>query len=458
LNRAQISQHGGVAELLKKFQKQIFCLVLALATVAVFWPVLHNGFVEYDDDEYIFENPVVKAGWTAHGFAWAFMGFHCVNYHPLTWLSHMTDCQLFGVNAGAHHLVNVALHTANAVLLLLLLDALTKKFWRSAFVAAFFALHPLRVESVAWAAERKDVLCAFFFLLTLLAYVRHVRAQKDPLQIHVGRELRLALIFFLCALLSKQMAVTLPVILLLLDSWPLRRMQNLKNDLPSLLKEKWPFIFLSAIFSATIVLAQHGTLPTEPAGVFARIKNFAADYFAYLEKNLWPQNLSFLYERHEPVSNGEFFSALLLLLGIFALAIFYRRRHPWLFTGWFWFVVMLLPVTAVALNKLSIADRYTYLPCIGFFVMLVWAVAELGQNFFQTSAGKILAIAGVGLILFLCAEKTREQIGFWRNSQTLTEHALQLDPQNDVAQQILRIYKFEQEHPGVREKNFHTAP
>ncbi len=441
-----------------QLRKLIFCLLLALVTFATFWRVIENDFIEYDDNEYIFENPEVKAGWTAHGFTWAFIGFHCVNYHPLTWLSHMTDCQFFGVNPGAHHLIGVLIHAVNAVLVLLLVSQLTGKFWRSALVAALFALHPLRVESVAWAAERKDVLCAFFFLLTLLAYLRHVHRQTAGSKLRIGFELRLTLIFYVCALLSKPMAVTLPVVLLLLDFWPLRRISNLKSQLPNLLFEKWPFFVLSAGFSALAVWSQHGTLSKEPFTGLQRASFVITDYFAYVEKILWPQNLSFLYERHGPVPLNHLLLALAGLLAISALALGYWRRHPWLLAGWLWFLVMLAPVTLVALNKLSIADRYTYLPGIGFSVMLVWSLAEAGGKFFATSIGRLLGSVVAAVVLMLCARQTQAQIGVWKNSQTLAEHALRLDPENDVAAQILRIYRFEQEHPGVREKQVPRNP
>ena len=456
--RRQFLQHPAVTSPKPQTRKWLFSLLLALVTLATFWPVVHNGFIEYDDDEYIFENPTVRAGWTAPGFAWAFMGFHCANYHPLTWLSHMTDCQFFGVNPAAHHLVNVAFHAANAVLLLWLLDGLTGKFWRSAFVATLFALHPLRVESVAWAAERKDVLCAFFFLLTLLMYVRHVQAQLAGEKRRIGTNLRLALLFYFLALLAKPMAVTLPLVLLLLDFWPLRRDSSFTFQASSLLAVKWPFFFLSATFGSLTLFAQHGTLNKETPTLATVFASATADYFEYLQKVFWPQNLSFLYERHAPVTARQLLLAALVLAGISALALFNWRRRPWLAFGWLWFVVMLLPVTMAGLNKLSIADRYTYLPSIGFSVMLVWGITETRQKMFAHPAVKILAATGAAVILVCCARQTQAQISFWKNSQTLTEHALQLDPENDVAAQILRIYRFEQAHPGVRENHAHGNP
>lgn len=436
-------------------RKRICCLLLALVTFAVFWPVRQNGFIEYDDDDYITENPVVKAGWTLHGVAWAFMGFHAINWHPLTWLSHMTDCQFFGLNAGEHHLVSVFIHCCSAVILLCLLDLLTGKFWRSAFVAALFALFPLRVESVAWAAERKDVLCAFFFLLTLLTYVRHVRAQKPDAPSWTGMELRLSLLFFALALLSKPMAVTLPVILLLLDFWPLQRISDFKAQMPLLIREKWPFFFLTACFCVITVFAQHEGLPS--ASPWARLAGMVMDYWVYVQKMVWPENLSIVYERPAHISAESLIKALLALVVIWVLAVINWRRRPWLLVGWLWFLVMLLPVTAVTLGGLSVANRYTYLPQIGFLIMLVWGIVETAPAFFNSLAGKITIAITAVVVLCLCAWQTHQEIGYWRNTQTIMERAVKLDPDNGIAAQVLRIYLFEQTHPGVREGGHTTT-
>jgi hypothetical protein len=431
-------------------QKRLWCLALALVTVAVFWPVWHNGFVEYDDDEYIFQNPTVQAGWTWNGLIWAFAGAHAVNYHPVTWLSHMTDCQFFGLNAGAHHLVNVAIHAANAALLWWLLDSLTGRFWRSGMVAAVFALHPLRVESVAWAAERKDVLCAFFFLLTLLAYVKHVRAQKPDQPVRIGPELRMAAFWYLLALLSKAMVVTLPVLLLLLDFWPLQRMTQFKAQWRVLLWEKVPFFFLALLFGLATYFAQHGLVHPRPMGAAGHVAAVATDYVGYMRKIFWPADLSFLYVRPEQVPAAQGAMAVLLMAGISAVALAEWRRRPWLLSGWFWFVVMLLPVTTVTLSQLWIADRYTYLPGIGFTLIVVWSVVGMAERLMAQRFRPVMA-AGAAAILIFCAVRTREQIGYWHDTGTLAEHALAIDPNNDVAQQLRRIYQFEQEHPGVRE-------
>ncbi|MDR3457916.1 MAG: hypothetical protein P4N60_10755 [Verrucomicrobiae bacterium] len=436
-------------------RKWFFSLLLVLVTLAVYWPVRHHDFINYDDDDYVYANDMVKAGLTWQGFEWAFMGTHAVNWHPLTWLSHMLDCQLFGVNPGAHHLMNVLIHSANAVLLLWLLDLLTGKFWRSALVAGLFALHPLRVESVAWVAERKDVLCGFFFLLTLLMYVRHVYAPARRARPGSGIELRLALLFYALALLCKPMVVTLPLILLLLDFWPLRRFADSNPQASSFklqLREKWPFFFLAAVFSGITVLAQHGVLPAQPGNPLLLLENLLLEYAGYIEMMLWPHNQSFLYLRPEHISGLQLLLAALVVVGMSIWTLADRQRRPWLAVGWFWFLVMLLPVTAVQLPGLFIADRYTYLPGIGFCVLVVWGIAGLlaalpAQRVVTTSA----CLFAVTLLL-VCAGLTREQLGFWQNTRTLLEHALKIDPHNGVAQINLRVYLFDQEHSGIWQK------
>ncbi len=336
-------------------QKWLFSLLLVLVTLAVYWPVRHHDFINYDDDVYVHDNDAVKAGLTWSGLQWAFMGVHAINWHPLTWLSHMLDCQLFGVNPGAQHLENAVLHCLNAVLVFWLLDQLTGKFWRSAFVAAFFALHPLRVQSVAWVAERKDVLSSLFFLLALLMYVRHVRAQASLAKPRPGIDLRLALGFYLLALLSKPMVVTLPLILLLLDFWPLQRLTHLRSQAAGLLLEKWPFFALSAIFSGITLLAQHSALPTQPKTPLSLLADVMVKYLDYIEMILWPHNQTFLYQRPGFISGLTLFLAVLVVAGLSACCLAGFRRWPWLTVGWFWFLVMLLPVVAVPLPGLFVA-------------------------------------------------------------------------------------------------------
>jgi protein O-mannosyl-transferase len=434
------------------------CLLLAFATFAIYWPVRHYDFVEYDDDGYVFDNPMVRAGLSWRGFAWAFAGGHDCNWHPLTWLSHMADCQLFGLNPGAMHLENVLLHGTNSVLLLLLLNSMTGKLGRSAFVVALFALHPLRVESVAWIAERKDVLSGFFFMLTLWFYVLHAKKQTNGADSKFQKNnfYRLSWLCFILGLLSKPMLVTVPIILLLLDFWPLGRftIYDLRFTAGRLIREKIPFFLLSIIAGVITLFAQRaggGWTPSD-SHFFQRMANVIIDYCNYIEKLLWPQNLSFLYLRSNQISLAEFFLAVSVLTAISILAAINLRRRPWLAVGWLWFLVMLLPVSGLLqIGRLSIADRYTYLPSIGFYLMAVWGITDLLAILFSKKICRWLAVFGATAILLACAIQTRQQLACWQNTQTLMEHALKIDPDNYVAKVDLGIYLFEKEHPGVRE-------
>ena len=368
----------------------------------------------------------------------------------------MADCQFFGLNAGPMHLENVFLHCANSVLLLLLLNSATGAFWRSAVVAALFALHPLRVESVAWISERKDVLSGFFFMLTLWFYVLHekkmvARAAGTLKRRDTSVFYKLSLAAFIPGLLCKSMLVTVPLILLLLDFWPLQRFKI--ATWRHLFFEKLPF-FLSAIVIGIITLFSQrvgGGWVRSNQNIFVRLENVAVNYFGYIEKLLWPQNLSFLYLRSEKIPLAEFVLAAAVLLGISFIAFFHCRRRPYFLAGWLWFLIMLLPVCGFfELGRLSIADRYTYLPSIGFYLMLTWAVADLADKISSPRLRIFFTAGGAITILILCATLTRQQIPFWKNTQTLMERGLQIDPDNYVARQNLHIYLFEKQYPNVR--------
>jgi len=439
------------------------CLLLAFATFSIYWPVRHYGFVDYDDDDYVFNNPVVRAGLSWSNFAWAFDGQHNCNWHPLTWLSHMADCQLFGLNPGAMHLENVFFHCANSVLLLLLLNSMTGAFWRSAFVAALFALHPLRVESVAWIAERKDVLSGFFFMLTLWFYVLHTKKQTNVgSKFQKNNFYRLSWLCFILGLLAKPMLVTVPIILLLLDFWPLKRflIHGSRFTITPPIREKLPFFLLSIIAGIITLFAQRaggGWVPAD-SHFFPRIGNVVIGYWNYIEKLFWPQNLSFLYLRSDKITVAGFFLAAIILTVISAIAAVQLRRRPWLAVGWLWFLVMLLPVSGLLqIGRLSIADRYTYLPAIGFYLIAVWGIADLLAILFSEKICRCLAVFGATTILLACAIQTRQQLAYWQNTRTLMEHALKIDPDNYVAQIDLRIYLFEKAHPGVRERGTNPA-
>ncbi|HEX3627000.1 MAG TPA: hypothetical protein VH280_16445 [Verrucomicrobiae bacterium] len=455
-----------IAFQLSRWRVLLACVLLAGATLIVYWPARHYSFVAYDDNNYVYENKMVLAGLTWPGIQWSFVDRQANNWHPLTWISLMADSQFFGLNAGRFHMVNVLFHCANTILLFLLLHALmrdgpepsprqTDVFWRNVFVAGLFALHPLRVESVAWISERKDVLSAFFGLLSLLCYVKYARGSGQP---RLSLSYRGAVIFFACSLLSKPMLVTLPVIMLLLDYWPLRRFNQFERFTPKAfgvqrfnVPEKWPFFLLTAIFCVITLVAQQPGLPGQNAGVGARIENVAVNYLGYVEKLVWPQNLSFLYSQPDIIPAMQWVPALGILVFITALVYCVRFQHPALFVGWLWFVIVLLPVCGiVSLARLSIADRYTYFPGIGFYLMITWGVADLAGRLLPTAAKHFVLGTAAAAVLALCALLSRQQLTFWQNTETLYDHALQVDPDNSVAKQNLHIYQFEKANPKVR--------
>jgi tetratricopeptide (TPR) repeat protein len=354
---------------------------------------------------------------------WAFTHFHAANWHPITTLSHMLDCQLFGVNPGRHHFSSVVIHTLAAIALFFALDSLTGKIWRSAFVAAVFAIHPLRAESVAWIAERKDVLSGLFFALALLAWSNYARRKS------VVRYL-IALFAAALGLLSKPMLATIPFVLLLIDYWPLNRFQN--ERIISLVLEKIPFALFAATSAVATVLAQHGQIDTFGFSLPLRFENAIVSYAIYLRQLIWPVDLAVLYPYPE-----KFFPFLIiagcvaLLIGLSAIAIIYRKRFPFLFTGWFWFVGTLVPVIGIVqVGRQGHADRYTYLPLIGITIGIVWLIAELTARWhFQKQIGAVVS-ALVIIALSACAY---HQTTFWRNADSLWPHTLAVTTNNDGA-------------------------
>jgi len=421
-------------------------LLLALVTLFVYWPVRHFDFLGYDDPGYFSENAHVLAGLSGNNVLWAFTTGDAANWHPLTWLSLMLDAEVFGNNPQGPHLVNLLFHAANTVLVFLLFRQLTALTWRSALVAALFALHPLHVESVAWIAERKDLLCAFFWLPTLMAYARYVTLAKvrNPKSKNFYA---LAVFLFALALMSKPMAVTLPFLLLLLDWWPLNRISNFKFQISNsenwrvwlaagkpLFFEKIPFFTLSAAASlVTFVVQQKGdavaSLATFP--VSARIENAFVSYARYLGKTLCPVSLANPYPHpgYWPFAFVVLSVLLFVILG--GLAMRAARKYPFVFTGWFWFAGMLVPVIGlVQVGNQAMADRYSYLPVIGLFVILVWGLAGLAANW---SIPKAPATGAVVFMLLVGAVKTREQLSYWQNDGTLFGHALAVTENNYVA-------------------------
>ena len=358
----------------------LICLGLVAITWAVFGQTLAHDFVNFDDHVYVYENPLVVRGLTTEGIIGAFTHTHALNWHPLTTLSHMLDCQLYGLNAGGHHLTNVILHTISVLLLFLLLKQTTNALWQSAFVAALFAIHPLHVESVAWIAERKDVLSAVFFLLTLAAYVRYARAPSPP------RYLLVALLLAF-GLMSKPMLVTLPFVLLLLDYWPLGRLEGQKSEVESRLRklivEKVPLLALSICSCiVTLFIQRQGPNAIDQLPFLWRWNNMFVSYVTYIWQMLWPVRLAVFYPHpNDRLPLVDVIVAIAFIAGISLLVIYLRRTKPYLVTGWFWYLGMLVPVIGlVQVGEQAHADRYTYLPQIGLYIMIAWAVGDLFQN------------------------------------------------------------------------------
>jgi tetratricopeptide (TPR) repeat protein len=406
-------------------------LTLALAATLVFFQVRNFDFINYDDGNYVTQNQHVLNGLTADSIKWAFTTGHAANWHPLTWLSLMLDCQLFGNNPGPIHLINLLLHIASTLLLFTVLKKMTASIWPSAFVAALFAIHPAHVESVAWIAERKDVLSTLFWMLTLLAYVGYVRRPA------VYRY-ALALVFFALGLMAKPMLVTLPVILLPLDYWPLNRLYNAKLFYKAVI-EKIPFFALSAISSVITFFVQRSggaMIDFQTIPLSSRIANAFLSYFRYIGKLFWPQNLAVFY----PFDVGSFplwqiALCALLLIAISVCVIYFGRKRKYLLTGWFWFVAALIPVIGlVQVGPQAFSDRYTYVPYIGLFIMLAWGFHELvaGHPY-----KKIVIGTSAAVVLIALAAGSFRQTSYWKNSFTLFSHAVEVTQNNYTAQNNL---------------------
>jgi tetratricopeptide (TPR) repeat protein len=393
---------------------------LILAVAAIYGQTARHAFTSFDDDVYILNNPAVTGGLSWKGLAWAF-GYHAANWHPLTWLSHMLDAQIFGLWAGGHHLVSAAIHAANAVLVLVLLRGMTGSFWPSAAVAAAFAVHPLRVESVAWAAERKDVLSGLFWLLATGAYVRYARRPTPP------RALAVAALFAL-GLASKPMLVTLPFTLLLLDGWPLGRARarpgrDASSVWGPLLLEKSPLFLMSLLSSLVTYRGQStGVIKSVEADLPDRLANAAVSYLAYVGSFLWPKELALLYPFPSGgIPLGATAAALAALAVLSAAAFRARRRAPYLATGWLWYLGTLVPVIGfVHVGGQARADRYTYLPLLGVTVAVAWLAADRWPR--RRAARGVLAALAMAWIAAL-GLAAASQAAHWRNNLSLYTHA-----------------------------------
>jgi tetratricopeptide (TPR) repeat protein len=418
----------------------LVCVFLVLAVLAVFGQTAQFEFVNYDDAVNVFENPIVADGLSGPAVASAFTHQQLSNWIPLTTLSHMLDCQLFGLHAAGHHLVNVLLHAANAVLLFLILRQMTGSLWRSAFVAAVFALHPLRAESVAWVSERKDVLSGFFFMLTIWAYVRYAKECHPPsATLRRGRiYFGLSFLCFALGLMAKSMVATLPFVLLLLDYWPLGRMPDRKAFL-SLVREKIPLFVLGAGACLTAALVPGLVVSVNRLPLLQRLGNAVVSCVVYLRQSVLPIRLACLYvyaPNGEPIR--KVLVALAIVAGISAAVVVWRKKNPWLLTGWLWFVVMLAPVLGLVQISFDAAhsDRYTYLPGIGLVLAVTWALADWSRawNHRLLILGALSSTA-IGVLAVLGYVQTSS----WHDSETLWTQALKCNPDNRFAHYNLGI-------------------
>ena len=432
------------------------CILLTMTVLVVFGRTLWYGFVNFDDDAYFALNPHVQFGLTWGGMKWAFQVGYANNWHPLTWWSLMLDAQLFGTGPWGPHLTNVLLHAANAVLLFLLLRRMTGALWPSAVAAAAFAIHPLRVESVAWISERKDVLSGLFFMLTLLVYAQYVRKSEVRSQkLEVGsqtpdpgplssviRPLRcgcywLAILFFALGLMSKPMLVTVPFVMLLLDYWPLGRMQKAEEGrIRGLIWEKLPFALLSAVACAMTLLAQReGVMSTVKLPITVRFDNALVSGATYILQMFWPANLCIFYPYRFDAPLWQTAGAGALLFGVSFLALLTARRIPCFPTGWFWYLGMLVPVIGlVQVGSQPHADRYTYLPHIGLCLLLTWAIRDSTVSWrHRTWIVGVVAATVIGILMVGAWRQTC----YWRNSESLWAHALACTSENFTAHDYL---------------------
>lgn len=416
----------------------LICVALLIVISVVYYRVGNHEFLNYDDNVYVTGNPLVTGGLNGENIIRAFTTIDASNWHPLTWISHMADVQLFGLNPRGHHLTSVVIHEISTIALLLLLFRLTGSLWQSAFVAALFALHPLHVESVAWVAERKDVLSGLFFFLTLLFYSEYATKRKTSLYL-------LTLFAFILGLMSKPMLVTMPLVMLLMDYWPLCRFMEKESgkglsqlsasgsSFMSLMKEKIPFFACSILSSVVTIIAQHSggamkTLRTMPLPL--RIENALVAYVTYIGKALWPQDLAVLYPVPLSLPLWQVIGSSAFLLLISGVTFRARDRYPYLVVGWCWFLVTLIPVIGIVqVGVQSMADRYSYIPSTGLFIMAAWGIPDFVKDWKYRE--RILALSA-GAIIIVSTLLTWPQIGYWRDNFSLYSHTLKVTTGNYV--------------------------
>ena len=417
----------------KKVPEIVICLSLVVTTIVVFGQIINHDFVYFDDNVYVIENKHVKAGLGAKSALWALSTTHAEFWHPLTWLSLMLDTQLFGFNPSGYLFTNLLLHVCSTLLIFAFFNRTSGKLWQSGFVAALFALHPLHVESVAWIAQRKDVLSTFFWMLTMVTYFYFV--QQPALMRYL-----LVLLFFSMGLMAKPMLITLPFVLLLMDFWPLRRLRcsespklSIRSVFP-LVQEKIPLFIIAAASSFVTFFAQQaggGLKSLKAVPLIDRIINALVSYISYLGKMIWPQNLTCFYPYHGEFPWWQSSGSLMLLVLISVAAIKSTQRHPYFITGWLWYLGTLVPVIGfVKIGDFSMADRYTYVPIIGIFVVIAWGVPDLLKRWrHRKPALTVFAI----VVLFSLMVATWTQVGLWKSSYTLFEHCLKVTSNNYLA-------------------------
>lgn len=444
------------------------CLLLATVTLSTYWPVLFCEFVMYDDPSYVAGNRHVQSGLTWDGLRWAFTTRACHNWHPLTWLSHMLDCELYGLNPAGHHATNLLLHVLNALLIFLLLRRMTGTHWRSAFVAGLFALHPLHVETVAWVAERKDVLSTFFGMLALWAYLCYTAKPR------IARYLLVILLFAL-GLMAKPMLVTLPLVMLLLDFWPLRRVPrtvhflgreiqiaeevsnlgHLTSSWKQLVAEKLPLFVMSFVSSALTLSAQGELVGSLSSPFQYRLANAVIAYLFYMKKMIWPSKLVVIYPFPRVMQLSTLAIAVFVLGYLTIQAIRQAKTFPYLFTGWFWYLGTLVPVIGlVQVGFQSMADRYTYIPIVGLFIIITWGAYDLaGRWQFRPAIISSLAV----LVMAACITVSYTQVGYWKNSLVLFEHAVLWTTNNFIAENNLGVAFFDRGEFEAARRHFVEA-
>jgi protein O-mannosyl-transferase len=429
-----------------------FAIALVILNVLVFSAVRHHEFINIDDAAYIKDNPHVTGGLTWANVSWAWTTGTNANWHPLTWMSHMLDVQLFGVDAGPQHVVNLIFHVATTLILFLLLCRLTGALGRSAFVAALFAAHPLHVESVAWVAERKDVLSALFWVLTFWGYAAYVRRPD-------WRRYLLVVLLFALGLTAKPMLVTLPFTLLLLDVWPLRRIKGFQG--PGwwrLVVEKLPLFLMSAASGVVTFIVQQRSGAVAQLDAFSpslRVENALVSYVAYLGKMIWPARLAIFYSHAKSIPFWATAGAIMVLAILSIGAGLAARRHPYIAFGWLWYLGTLLPVIGlIQVGTQAMADRYTYMPLLGIFIIIAWGVPDLVSRW---PARRVLLPAAAAAVVLLCALTARAQTGYWRTNYDLWRHTLDVTRDNYVAEDVFGSLLVELKRPDEALAHFEAS-